>query len=324
MSTETQEKDAELKDQNKVVEHRGITTSGGQITRLQVKSFGELENLALILGKSDIVPKDMIGKPANILLAMMFGNEVGLSPAQALQNVMVVNGRPSLWGDAVMGLVENSNLQEWWKDEFKPTLDGGTFVFITKRKGRDPVTRTFSMKDAATAKLDKKTGPWQEYPTRMLFHRARSWALRDVYPDVLKGIRVYEEERDVIETTAVREAEYAMPVEKKPEAAAPVDTPATVVPATPAPQPAAPKPAPEGKEETFRVGYGAGAKIEGASVSVISDDAEPPTKYYLDNKDWEAMGKAAKAAKTFVTVKWIEKKTEKGPIRWLVAFSLKS
>lgn len=322
MTTEAQEKEAEIRDQKAVAQHLGVGTGGNQITRLQVKSFGELENLAMILGKSDIVPKDMIGKPANIMLALMFANEVGLSPAQGLQNVMVVNGRPSLWGDAVMGLVENSGLQEWWKDEYKPDLDGGTHCFTTKRKGRDPVTRTFSMKDAAQAKLDKKEGPWQGYPKRMLFNRARAWSLRDTYSDVLKGIRVYEEERDVIETTATPGPTYDLPKETTaPAAAAAAPTPPAPAPA-PAPMPAAP--APVELEASFRIGYGAAAKLEDGHGFVLSDDAEPPVKYYHDSKDWAATAKVAKDAKAFVAVRWIEKKTAKGPIRWLVALSLKS
>lgn len=313
-SPDKTELENEKKDKQALEKHRGEKTSGGQIARLEVKSFTELENVSIILGKSDIVPKDMIGKPANIFLALMFGNEIGLTPAQALQNVMVVNGRPTLWGDAVMGLVEASGLQDWWKYEYKADLDGGTAVFTTKRKGRDPVTQTFSRKDAEQAKLWAKEGPWQGYPKRMLFHRARSWALRDVYPDVLKGIRVFEEERDIIEGEVVPEKKtYEVPKET-------VIPPAAGAAAT---EPAAPA-KPEGKEETFKVASGATtSEIEGAGF-VIRDDQEPQSKYYHDNPDWHSMAKGAKEAKTFVTGTWIDKPTKKGPIRWLTAFSLKS
>lgn len=312
MTTQTPEKTDLENEQKDIAKHKGERTSGGQIARLEIKSFGELENLAMILGKSDIVPKDMIGKPANILLAMMFGNEIGLSPAQALQNVMVVNGRPSLWGDAVMGLVLASPVYEDSADSYDPATKTATFK--AKRKGKDWVIRTFSWADAVTAKLDKKEGPWQQYPTRMLFHRARSWALRDTFADVLKGLRYYEEERDVIETTAVREGKaYALPEEKKTDAPAQEAAPA--------------KPASvEGPnyEATFLCGGGAATEFEGAGAFIIRDDAETPTKYYHTNVDWNTMAKAAKAAKAYLTATWTEKHTSKGPVRWLVALSLKS
>lgn len=329
------EKEREARDLTKHKEqHLGERTSGGKVARLEIKSFSELENLAVILGKSDIVPKDMLNKPANIMLALMFGNEIGLTPAQALQNVMVVNGRPCLWGDATMGLVENSNLQEWWKDEFKPTYEGGAVFFTTKRKGREPVTRVFSMQDATAAKLDKKEGPWQQYPKRMLFHRARSWALRDVYPDVLKGIRYYEEERDVIVLEKGADKVYAVPGEKTGEASAhhPSDpsgghaghaAPVTTAAAAAEPAPAAAT-TPLGKEEVFRVSSGATADLDDVDCYVIRDDAETPNKYFHGSKDWHAMAKTAKDTKVYITATWIEKASKKGPVRWLVALSLKS
>ncbi len=319
MTTTETEIEKEKKDIAKHKEqHLGTRTTGGGIARLEIKSFGELENLAVILGKSDIVPKDMIGKPANILLALMFGNELGLTPAQALQNIMVVNGRPCLWGDATMGLVMASNVYEDSVDSFDPAVEGGTVTFKVKRRGKEWLTRTFSMKDAAIAKLDKKEGPWQTYPKRMLFHRARSWALRDTFPDVLKGIRYYEEERDIIDTTAETVTKhYAMPgekVEPKVEAA--------TVPATAAPAQA---PAPDGKEETFRCGSGATTDFDGdPDCYVIKDDQDPPTKYYHKNPEWHAMAKAAKNAKAFLTAVWVEKKVGERTNRWVTALSLKS
>jgi hypothetical protein len=332
-ATMTTEAPKKTEDQP-LVKHGGERTSGGAIQRLQVTSFAELERLATILAKSDIVPKDMIGKPANVLLALMFGNEIGLTPAQSLQNVMIVNGRPSLWGDAVMGLVENSNLQEWWKDEYKPDVDGGTWYFTTKRKGREPVTRSFSEKDAIAAKLDKKDGPWQQYKPRMKFHRARSWALRDTYPDVLKGIRYYEEERDVIDTHFVEPAKtYSLPTEVS--GARPAPTP-EAPPASEAPKGApaeqtgpvdgaagAPAPAPEGQEVSFKVSGGATAELDGDACFVIRDDASTPIKYYHATAEWHALAKSAKESGVVLNGRWVERPTKKGPVRWLTALGLR-
>jgi len=55
----------------------------------------------------------------------------------------------------------------------------------------------FSKEDAETAKLWGKQGPWQTYPKRMLAMRARGWAIRNVFPDALKGIQVAEEVQDI-------------------------------------------------------------------------------------------------------------------------------
>ncbi len=193
------------------------------VNDLQPKNFNELKMLCLELAKSDIVPKDFINKPANILVAVSFGREVGLPWAQALQNIAVINGRPCMWGDAVGGKVMSSGVFEAQKDEFNEATM--TASFSVKRVGQAWITRTFSKADAEKADLWKKQGPWQTYPKRMLFNRARAWAYRDAFPDVLKGLRIAEEERDVayVETTA-----EAVPATEAPRRASePAPEPAT-------------------------------------------------------------------------------------------------
>lgn len=300
MTTDTKDAPTE----KAVAKHAGERTTGGMLTRLEPKSFGELEHIAQVLGKSDIVPKELMGKPANILLVLMFGNEIGLSAAQALQNVMIVNGRPSLWGDATMGLVLASPVYEDSKDSFdEKTM---TATFAAKRQGKDWVVRTFSQADAERAGLWKKAGPWTQYPKVMLFNRARAFALRHAFADVLKGIRVFEEERDVITLERGPEKEYAMPGEKK-EAAAPADK------------------QPEGSVVAFKVASVATTDFEGnPDCFVIKDAAEPVNKYFTDREDYAKLAKGAKEAGAEVGAIYVEKPSGKNNVRWLLALQLKA
>lgn len=162
--------------------------AGARQIGLTPQSIDEALRLAEIMAKSDIVPKDYIGKPGNILVAIQWGAEIGLPPLQAMQNLAVINGRPALWGDAVMALVRGSGLLEDFREEV--TDQGATCT--VKRRGEQPVSRHFSVEDAKKAGLWGKQGPWQQYPKRMLQMRARSWAIRDVFTDVLKGINIKE------------------------------------------------------------------------------------------------------------------------------------
>lgn len=181
----------------------------GDVRSLAPKDYAEAKTMALDLSKSELVPKDMIGKPANILIALMFGNELGLSPAQTLTSVFVVNGRPTLFGDAVMGKIKASDVYESSKDEFdEKTM---TATFSVKRKGEDWLVRSFSKVDAEKAGLWGKAGPWSSYPKRMLFQRARAFAARDAFPDILRGLRITEEERDIIDVTASVSESVEMP-----------------------------------------------------------------------------------------------------------------
>lgn len=160
---------------------------------LSPRSFDEALRLSDYLAGSTLVPKDFKGNPGNCLIAIQWGMEVGLKPMQALQNIAVINGRPSLWGDAVIALVRASPLCEYVTE----TDDGHTATCKVKRRGQPEECRTFSMDDAKAAGLSGKEGPWRQYPKRMRQMRARAFACRDVFPDVLKGMPVAEEVMDI-------------------------------------------------------------------------------------------------------------------------------
>jgi len=162
---------------------------------LTPKTLAEAMDYAGMIAKSNICPKDMQNKPGDVLVAIQMGIEVGLQPLQSIQNIAVINGRPTLWGDAMVALVRNSGrceyLKEWMDDK-------GTAWCETKRVDEDePHKRSFSMEMARTAKLLGKQGPWTQYPDRMLAMRARGYLLRDVYADVLKGMAMREEVVDI-------------------------------------------------------------------------------------------------------------------------------
>lgn len=161
---------------------------------LTPNNLQEAMQIADLLANSDIVPKDYQRKPGNILVAMQWGAEIGLQPLQALQNIAVINGRPSVWGDAMLALVRSSGLLEFIREELSD--NGQEATCTVKRKGQEPVVSKFSMEDAKKAGLSGKQGPWTQYPKRMLKLRARSYALRDEFTDVLKGMAIAEEEQD--------------------------------------------------------------------------------------------------------------------------------
>lgn len=174
-----------------------VTTTQGHAPAIQINSFSELMRFADIAASSGMVPKDYVGKPAAILIAVQMGSELGLAPMQSMQNIAVINGRPSVWGDALLGLVKASPVC----DDVVETLEGEgdrvTAICVAKRKGKSPVEARFSVQDAKDAALWTKQGPWKQYPKRMLQMRARGFALRDAFPDVLRGLITAEEAADI-------------------------------------------------------------------------------------------------------------------------------
>jgi hypothetical protein len=169
--------------------------------------------LAQIMSSSELVPNQYKDKPADVMVAIMYGAEVGLTPAQALTGIAVINGRPGLWGDALLAVIVSSPLYVWHEEYYlvgqararravlepDDLLDPTTaaacrFIRRGDREARPPVV--FSLADARRAHLVGKAGPWIEYPQIMLKMRARMFAARDAFPDLLRGVRAAEELED--------------------------------------------------------------------------------------------------------------------------------
>ena len=164
---------------------------------VQLASLEDAFRFANAVAASGFAPRGM-EKPEAILVAIQLGAELGLTPMSALQNIAVINGRPAIYGDAALALVRSSGLLEVFREEEIGEVGKDTQgVKITaKRKGFDEASETFTVADAKLSKLWAKSGPWTDYPKRMLKFRARGFILRDMFGDVLKGLRTMEEVRD--------------------------------------------------------------------------------------------------------------------------------
>jgi hypothetical protein len=187
---------------------------------LTPQTWQEAEKLAKLLCKTKLVPPGF-ESPDLCLIAILQGMEMGLQPLTALQRMALVEGKLTLWGDGALALVLKSGLctsiTEWMglgdQDElnsensnskgikdrtFDPLMqkredEWVAFCEVTRAHWIKPIRRSFSVIDAKRADLWKKEGPWLDYPKRMLQMRARAFALRDAFADVLGGLYVREE-----------------------------------------------------------------------------------------------------------------------------------
>jgi len=155
-------------------------------------TFQEAQKFSEIICNSSFCPAGFRGKPNDVLIAIQMGREVGLQPLQALQNIAVINGKPSIYGDAMLAICRMHPDFEWIKEE----IIGEEAICIIKRRGNPEIMGKFSITDAKKAGLWGKQGPWTTYGNRMLQMRARGFALRDAFPDALKGLISSEEAQD--------------------------------------------------------------------------------------------------------------------------------
>lgn len=225
-----------------VQEPRNNIVAGGKPLAIVPQSMDDAYRLAKAICMAQMAPKGL-DTPERCMVAIMHGLEIGLTPMSALQRIAVVNGRPVIWGDGAMGLVRGSGLCEFVRERMDGAGDTRVAICEAKRRGEpEPITRTFGVADAKKAGLWGKQGPWQQYPDRMLQMRARAFALRDGFADVLGGLYIREEIDD-----AHHEPRDVTP--KPPAPPAPPPPPDDLPPAAEATPPAPPA---EDKPKTTR------------------------------------------------------------------------
>lgn len=185
--------------------------AGSAPTPIVPTNMDEAYRMAVAVVRAGMVPYG-IDTPEKAMIAIMTGLELGLPPMRALQSIAIVNGRPLLWGDPALALVRASGLL----DHFEEGVSGDgdeRFGFCNVRRKGDPVLleSKFSVAEAKKASLwspearvtkrakgggtyeKDNDSPWHRYPDRMLKMRARGFALRDKFADVLCGLSMREE-----------------------------------------------------------------------------------------------------------------------------------
>ncbi|MBW2094183.1 MAG: hypothetical protein JRI80_04775 [Deltaproteobacteria bacterium] len=174
------------------------------------QNYKEAMQMAALLHKSGLAPKSL-DTVEKVAVACFMCLELGRPIMTGIQDIGVINGRAGIFGDAALALVRASGKLEYIKETESgtPYTDDWTFRCEIKRKD-SPVPRVgiWTWVDAKRAGLDDpKTrqggkdmySPWRRFTRRMMQFKARNFPLRDEFGDVLKGIRLAEDNIDAID-----------------------------------------------------------------------------------------------------------------------------
>lgn len=176
----------------------GLITLSGR--GLQLTTLDDMYRLAQYVVTSGMAPKN--DTAVSLVIKIETGLELGIPPMMAIRSIAVINNRATLWGDAVPGLVLASGQQESYEEKEIGTPGTGNYGWLcrVKRKGQNWIEGKFTIAEAKLANLlpNKPDSSWTKYPNRMLKMRARTYALRDAFPDVLQGIYTAEEIQDAV------------------------------------------------------------------------------------------------------------------------------
>lgn len=194
-------------------ESTAITTlkGGGALRSIVPQTFEDVQRFALMAVKSGLFKGASGDAQAQATMAILQGMEVGLLPMQAIQTIAVINGRCTIWGDAIPGLLFANGFKI--EEMVSGTDDAMTATCTITRPDGQRIARSFSVAEAKIAGLWGKAGPWKNFPRRMLQMRARGFCFRDGAADVSRGLYTREEAEDtkLIDVTPAKAAAVAAP-----------------------------------------------------------------------------------------------------------------
>lgn len=195
---------------NSLITQRDITLLSPVIA-----TYGSIENFCKVYAQSAHCPTHLQNKPVEIQLMIAYGLCFGLAPFAAIKNVMVLNNIPSLYGDAVTAMCYATRQLRKLQVDIKHTDDVIPNLEINGkpakniiatcniiREGIEEITTSFSLIEANEAGLlfsKDRSGReypkvvWHKYTTRMLAWRAKTYAIREAFPDKLVGLTTFEE-----------------------------------------------------------------------------------------------------------------------------------
>lgn len=176
----------------------------------RLQNYGQAWMLADLLRNGDMVPSSY-KTDEQVVIGLMKAMEIGVSPISGLANIMIINNRPSVWGDLAQALVQRTGA---WERHQKEELNGpapgpevsldkwpadyGFRVSIWRKGNPEPFVGEYTVGRARRAGLwgNTRKVPWITDPISMLFNRARAFAIREGFADKLFGMGIYEEQRD--------------------------------------------------------------------------------------------------------------------------------
>jgi hypothetical protein len=176
----------------------------GEVLAIVPKDLDQAWRYAEMVCKAGLAPSSYDEDPRKVVIGVLTSLELGVPPMQGLKGIAIINGRPTVWGDLAMALIQSKGVVQNTEQNFtgEPDSDEYTAHYLIWRRGQEnPYEGHFSVKDAKRAGLwgNARKRPWIEYPTRMLLMRARAFALRDGFSDCLCGLAITEEVRDMPE-----------------------------------------------------------------------------------------------------------------------------
>lgn len=166
------------------------------------KLLNQISKLSNIYAGSSMVPDAYRGKPDNCFVALELASRMDVSPVLVMQNLYIVQGKPSWAGQACKALIDGSG--KFKDSEYvmvgNPADDswGCYLQAVNTRTGKTIKGTTVTLKLAKDEGwLNKNGSKWKTMPEQMMKYRAAAFFARTECPEVLMGFQTADEVEDV-------------------------------------------------------------------------------------------------------------------------------
>lgn len=187
-------------------EKKEAVQARNKVTDYSLGIFGTSDNfimamqMAKALSSSTIVPATFQRNDANCLIAIEQANRLKVSPLMVMQNLYVIQGRPSWSSKFLIAAINNSGKFDM-ELQFEETKgkDGKPFSCMawTMKNGRRVEGMTVDMDMAKDEGwLSKNGSKWKTMPQLMLRYRAASFFSSLNCPELTMGLYTKEEMQD--------------------------------------------------------------------------------------------------------------------------------
>lgn len=172
-----------------------------------VQSFETLMEMSKMLSNSTIVPANYQRRPENVFIALEMANRMGVPVMMVMQNLYVVQGKPSWSGSAVASMIKShpnlENVELHYVGQENTNTWGAYVTARSKTTGKELKGATVTMAVAnAEGWVQKAGSKWKTMPEMMLAYRAYAWFGRVHCPEIMMGLQSVEEVSDVTQHNA--------------------------------------------------------------------------------------------------------------------------
>lgn len=174
-----------------VVTTTATDPTGGRLVAW-AESLRAAHQIGTALCNTSFVPRHFAGKPEDAAAAILFGDEIGFTPTQALRSIHVISGTPGLYARSMVALVQSHGHEVWTETDTTHKV-----VVAGQRRGSKHVEKSEWTIERARRAGYTSNKKYETDPQAMLYARASSDVCRKIASDVLAGVAYSVEELEL-------------------------------------------------------------------------------------------------------------------------------